>query len=83
VAVPAELLLSALTDCPCGCEDRGYDPGGGLDKPGRWVPWGGDDAPLTSEPPLAEDVPLTSEPPLAAEPPLTSEPTGFVGATSA
>lgn len=67
MAVPAELLLSALSECDCGCEDHDGRPL--TSEPGR-----SDDVPLTSEPPLAAAPALTSEPPLASEPALTSEP---------
>lgn len=67
MAVPAELLLSALADCDCGFEERA---GGRL----TCEPGPADDVPLTSEPSLAMLPPLTSEPPLATEPALTSEP---------
>ncbi len=67
MAVPADLLLSALAECDCGCE--GHDG-----RPLTSEPAAFDDVPLTSEPPLPLATPLTSEAPPAAEPALTSEP---------
>lgn len=66
MAVPADLLLSALAECDCGCEDHGGQP--------LTAETGLEGVPLTSEPPLAAEPALTSEPPAAAEPALTSEP---------
>ncbi|PWI45466.1 hypothetical protein [Streptomyces sp. ICBB 8177] len=51
MAVPADLLLSALSECDCGFEE-----------PLTSEPAMAEDVPLTSEPPLAVEPALTSEP---------------------
>lgn len=56
MAVPAELLLSALSECECG-GPQGHDG-----RPPLTDSFPADDVPVTREPPLI------SEPPLAAEP---------------
>ncbi len=63
MSVPADLLLSALGGCDCGCAD-GFM---GEADPAH-------DVPMTAEPGIAEAVPLTSEPPMTAPATLTSEP---------
>ncbi|GAA2470072.1 hypothetical protein GCM10010406_01980 [Streptomyces thermolineatus] len=70
VAVPADLLVSALSNTPEIPESRrSCDYGDEVDSS-----HGSPEPPLTSEPAFAEDTPLTSEAPLADEVPLTSEP---------
>ncbi|GAA1895621.1 hypothetical protein [Streptantibioticus ferralitis] len=52
MAVPADLLLSAFSECDCGCPEQ----------PLTSEPAMAEDVPLTSEPPLPAEPALTSEP---------------------
>jgi hypothetical protein len=61
MAVPADLLLSALAECDCGCEES-------AERPLTSEPALIDELPLTSEPAPAGEPALISEPPAAPEP---------------